>query len=182
MRVFVAIDIPEQVRAELEALQSELTIGRSVPSDNLHLTLCFLGEQPEQAVEEAHLALSVLRAAAFDLQLAGVGSFGNRAPRVIFADVARNADLAALEQRIARSLRRAGLQFEKRRFRPHVTIARLPRAVPPSELAMARDFLADHAAFKGSPFRVADFRLYRSVLTPRAALHDTLACYRLAEF
>lgn len=181
MRVFVAIDIPEQVRAELATLQADLTFGRSVPSDNLHLTLCFLGEQPEEAIEEAHLALMDLRPAAFDVQLAGVGSFGNREPRVIFADVERNADHAVLEERITRCLRRAGLRFEKRRFRPHVTIARLPRGISAFDLVRTHDFLAEHAAFRGSPFRVTDFRLFRSVLTPRAALHDTLACYQLAE-
>jgi 2'-5' RNA ligase len=45
MRVFVAIDLPDEVRRELETLQNALPVGRPVPAENLHLTLSFLGDQ-----------------------------------------------------------------------------------------------------------------------------------------
>lgn len=179
MRVFVAIDLPEHARAELGTLQSYLAVGRSVPSENLHLTLSFLGEQPDDAIEEANQALSTIRAVGFNVHLAGVGSFGNRFPQIIYADVARCHELVELERRITRSLRTAGLEFQKRRFRPHVTLARLPKFLSGAEIAAVRDFLAEKAAFRGSCFAVTRFQLYRSILTPRAALHDVLANYEL---
>ncbi|MFY0693367.1 MAG: RNA 2',3'-cyclic phosphodiesterase [Paracoccaceae bacterium] len=180
MRVFVAIDIPETIRAEITALQSAIPVGRRVPAENLHLTLRFLGEQPERAVEEAHEALSGLQAAPFQLQLAGVGSFGSRSPQVIYADLAPSSELAELERRITRALRQAGLAFPRQRFRPHVTLVRLPKIVAGVELERIRDSLADQAAFRGSVFEVHSFALYRSTLSPRGALHELLASYPLS--
>lgn len=179
MRVFVAIDLPDHVRAEIETLQSALPTGRRVPAENLHLTLNFLGEQTEDAIEEAHQALSTVNAPAFDLQLASVGSFGTRSPQVIFAEVSQCPDLLELETRTTRSLRTSGLEFQKRRFRPHVTIARLPKFLSAFELDRVRDCLAEHAAFRGSQFRVTGFQLYRSILRPQAAVHEPLASYPL---
>jgi len=171
--------LPDHVRAEIEILQSSLSTGRLVPSENLNLTLNFLGEQDEYAIEEAHQGLSSINAPAFDLRLAGVGSFGTRSPQVIFAEVSRCPDLLELEKRTSRSLRNSGLEFQKRRFRPHVTVARLPRSLSAFELDKVRGGLAEHAAFSGSPFRVASFQLYRSILSPRGALHEPLASYLL---
>jgi len=179
MRVFVAIGLPDFVRAELERLQNSLAVARFVPEENLHLTLRFLGEQPEKAVEEAHAALSDIHAPAFDLQLAGVGSFGKRSPQVIYANVARCQQLLDLEKRITRSLRHADLDFQKRRFRPHVTIARLPKMISGFEQARVHDKLADLSAFRGSHFEVNCFQLYQSILTPKGALYETLARYEL---
>jgi 2'-5' RNA ligase len=181
MRVFVAIDLPDHVRRELEALQSALPVGRAVPAENLHLTLSFLGDQNETAVEDAHEALATIRARAFEVQLAGVESFGHRSPQVIFADVARCPELLDLEQRVTRSLRHAGLAFQKRRFRPHVTLARLPKTLSSFELDRLRGYLAEHAALRGHLFRVTSFQLYQTTLMPQAALHDILASYPFAD-
>lgn len=181
MRVFVAIVLPDNVRRELEALQIALPVGRTVQAENLHLTLSFLGDQQESAVEDAHEALATIRARAFEVQLAGVGSFGHRSPQVIFVDVARCPELLDLEQRITRSLRHAGLEFQKQQFRPHVTLARLPKNLRALELARIRGYLAEHAAFRGTSFKVTCFQLCQSTLTPQAALHDILASYPLAD-
>lgn len=180
MRVFVAIELPDRVRAEIEGLQDHLTVGRDVPAENLHLTLSFLGEQPDYAVEDAHEALSAIHLPGFELQLAGVGSFGSRLPKVLFVDVAPCRALEDMERRITRSLRNAGLEFQKRRFRPHVTIARLPAHLSALDLDRVRDFLSERAEFRGSPFRVRSFQLYRSILSPKGAVHEPLARYDLA--
>lgn len=182
MRVFVAIDLPDYARAELVRFQNSLVIGRPVPEENLHLTLSFLGEQSEEAVEEAHEALSNIRATAFDLQLVGIDSFGNRSPQVIYAVVARCHQLLELEQRITRSLRNVGLKFQKRRFRPHVTIARLPNLMSGFERTNLDERLADLSGFRGSPFQVKSFQLYQSTLTQKGALHEPLANYELVKF
>lgn len=179
MRAFVAITVPDLPAGQLVALQRALTVGRPVPEENLHLTLCFLGEQDEEAVVEAHDTLSAISMPSFELQLAGLGTFGNRTPHVVVAEVAKSEALEALQARITRSLRNAGLGFEKRRFRPHVTIARLPNTLAPDELERIRRFLEERGGFRGSPFKVEHFTLYRSVLKPEAARHDELARYEL---
>ncbi|MEW9922448.1 RNA 2',3'-cyclic phosphodiesterase [Marimonas sp. MJW-29] len=180
MRAFVAIDLPDLVRGELGDLQNELAVGRAVPEENLHLTLCFLGEQPDEAIKEAHLALSCIQSSSFTLRLAGVGSFGKRSPQVIYADVAPSPGLMELEKRITRALRNAGLRFQKRRFRPHVTVTRLPKGLSVFEIANLQSRLAEVSAFQGSAFEVSSFQLYQSTLTPAGALHQVLANYELA--
>ena len=179
MRVFVAIDLPDHVRDEVEALQQTLTVGRLVPPENLHLTLCFLGEQPVDALEEAHEALSSIRLPEFDLQLAGIGTFGTHSPKVVFAEVMRSEPLIELERHVNRRLRAANLDFQKQRFRPHVTIARLAKVLPGFELGRLGDYLAEHAAFRSSRFRVKGFAMFRSTLLPGAARHEILASYDL---
>lgn len=179
MRAFVAIDLPETVRDELETLQNSLTTGRLVPTENLHLTLTFLGEQSEAAIEDAHKALSTIRVCAFDLQLVGLGTFGKRSPQVIYADVPKCEELVGLERRVTRTLRNAGLEFPKRRFRPHVTIARLPKLLSAFDLAEVRAYLEANAAFRGSRFEAGSFQLYRSILTSSGAQHEVLANYDL---
>lgn len=179
MRAFVAIDLPDHVREELRALQQGLRIGRLVPTENLHLTLSFLGEQSDEEIREAHQALSTVHNCAFELQLAGVDAFGGRMPQAIVADVRQCDALNSLEQRIVRSLRSAGLKFKKQRFRPHVTIARLRKFSSESELEQVRNYLAGNAVFQASCFTVKQFSLYQSTLRPEKALHEVLASYDL---
>jgi len=179
MRIFVAIELPDVVCDELVALQNRFALGRLVPEENFHLTLCFLGDQPDEAVEEAHLALSATHAPSFDLQLIGVGTFGRSAPLVVYATVVQSKALLALEQRITRSLRRAGLQFQKRRFRPHVTISRLPKSLSGFEMSDMEKRVADISTFQSSHFEVTTFQLYQSTLRPNGAVHELLASYQL---
>lgn len=179
MRVFVALDLPDDVRDELEDLQYALPVGRPVLLENLHLTLCFLGEQHDDAIEAAHDALSSVQRSAFSLELAGVGTFGRNSPNVVFADVAPCAALIELEKTIVRSLRHAGLEFQRQRFRPHVTLARLRKDLAPPDLGRLGEFLADQSTFRSLSFRVENFQLYQSILMPDAARHEILASYDL---
>ncbi len=180
MRVFLAIDLPDAIRGELEMLQEHLPVGRQVPSDNLHLTLCFLGDQSDAACEDAHEALAEVHAEPFDLRLAGLGTFGKKTAQVIFADVERCEELIELERKITRKLRNAGVQFQKRRFRPHVTIARLSKTLSIHGLTQVQSFLASQGNFQGSRFQVREFHFYCSTLTPDQARHEILATYDLS--
>lgn len=180
MRVFLAIDLPDAIRGELERLQEYLPVGRMVPFDNLHLTLSFLGEQSEDACEDAHEALTDVHAQPFDLRLAGLGTFGKKNPQVIFADVEKCEALIELERKITRKLRSAGVQFQKRRFRPHVTIARLSKTLSTHGLAEVQNFLAGQGDFQGSQFQVREIHFYHSTLMPDQARHEILASYGLS--
>lgn len=179
MRIFVAIDLPQDVRDALGHLQTLLAEGRPVPVGNLHLTLSFLGDQTEEAVENAHLALTSVRAAPFCLELSGIGSFATATQQVIFADMKRSEALLGLEARIVRALRQAGLAFGKRRFRPHVTLARLPKHLSDAGLARVAEDLARLSGVCAPAFEVDRFYLYRSTLTPKMAMHEPLADYPL---
>jgi 2'-5' RNA ligase len=177
MRVFVAIPVPEEVGAALEDLQADLPLGRLADPETFHVTLAFLGEEPDARVEAAHEALTGLAAAPFTLRLDGLGSFGGREMQVLFAAVAPSEPLAALHRKVRSLLHGAGIMPDRRRFRPHVTLARF-RPGEGGDPALAR-FLARHAGFGSAPFPAAEVVLYRSHLTKGGAVHEPLAAYPL---
>jgi 2'-5' RNA ligase len=170
MRAFVAIDLPSDVRAALGRVQSHLSFGRATDEGQLHVTLAFLGDQPDAMVEAAHDALSALRVPAFPLQIQGLGSFGGD---VLWAGLRDPAPVVALHNRIVPALYGAGIVLDRRRFRPHVTLARFDRPDP----ARLATFLQAQSAFPCPAFTVASLGLWRSTLTKGGAVHDELARY-----
>lgn len=177
MRAFVAIDLPEEVSGALERLQAVLPVGRPVPPENLHLTLAFLGEQPEDALEELNFELEAIRQPPFELRFDGLGAFGGDRPRVLFADVAPNPALSGLRRRVVKALRRAGIAPSKERFHPHVTLARFGERAAPEVAARLRRFVAETSADTVPGFPVTGFGLYASTLRPTGARHELLARY-----
>lgn len=174
MRAFIAIELPEGVLAALHRLQDALPLGRATDPDQLHLTLAFLGERPEADILAAHEALEGLRAPAFEAQLWGLGTFET----ALWAGVRDAAPLKALQGRVLNGLHGAGLMLERRRFRPHVTLARLPDLHPDGERQLAR-WIEARAAFPSPPFAVSEVVLWRSTLHRGGAHHDALARYPL---
>ena len=177
MRAFVAIDLPEEASGALERLQAALPVGRPVPPENFHLTLAFLGEQPEEALEELNLELEAIKQPPFELRFDGLGAFGGDRPRVLFADVAPNPALSGLRARIVKAVRRAGMAPPKKAFHPHVILARFGDRAAPDVTARLRRFVAETSASPAPGFPVAAFCLYASTLHPTGARHELLARY-----
>ena len=132
MRLFVAVDIGDEVRAslalELKALRKTHPDVKWVEPDRLHLTLAFLGEIPDERLSE--ISAAVDRAAkpsvAFSCAVKGLGWFGaERSPRVVWAGVEEALDLMVLQTGIAEGLRGIGLAPEDRAFHPHLTLGRV---------------------------------------------------------
>ena len=138
-RLFVALDLPEHVRAALAAWGAGIAAEvhgeralRVLPPESLHVTLCFLGWRDEGHVEAiAALALGAARAdaPAPPLALGSPAWLPRRRPRVLAVDLADDGGaLAGLQARVSDALEAgAGFEPEKRPFRPHVTVARVPR-------------------------------------------------------
>lgn len=179
MRAFFAIPLPETAVSALEDLQADMPFGRPVPSENLHLTLAFLGELPDHAVEAAHEAAGQINRAAFTLELAGLGTIGGRTPALVHIGVTPNPDLADLHRRIRSRLHGAGLMLPRERFMPHVTLARFGKRLSPTDTARLGGLLANHALLRLSPFPVHHFSLFRSTLGPDGAVYEELARYSL---
>lgn len=177
-RCFIAVDPGEITRNALARMQSSLMIGRAMDVETLHLTLAFLGDQGDAALEDLHDALSGIRADRFTLEVSGLGTFGGDAPHTLWAGVADEPGLTTLQAKVARAVRRAGLTMPARRFVPHITIARLrPNQAAHPELAR---FIAANAGISLPPEPVVGFTLYASTLRPEGALHEPLAQYPLS--
>ena len=101
------------------------------PLEALHVTLRFFGEIREDVARDLDAELSAVRAAPFEIELAGVGAFGDGPDiHAIWAGVAETEPLLRLARACETAARRAGLKAETRHYRPHVTLAYLRRADP----------------------------------------------------
>lgn len=177
MRLFVALALPDAIRDSLDALAAGVPGVRWVPPENRHLTLCFVGEADGGAAEELDAALAAVAMPAFDLSLYGVGAFERRRqPHALWAGVAPQPALVRLHERVDAAVRRAGLEPERRRFKPHVTLGRVKQRAGPHLVA----WLKGNALFRTAPFTVAGFTLFRSYLGHAAAHYEPLADYPLA--
>jgi 2'-5' RNA ligase len=177
VRCFVAVLLPEQVRISLAAVGAELrerTRGLSwVRSDNLHLTLRFLGGIEPATL--AHVSAAVTEAAAtvvpFTVRLGGVGGFpGGRAPRVLWAGVlAGGEEMGTLHAVLETALAARGIPRESRPFHPHVTLA---RARDPRGASGVASLLGGRLSF--GEVRVTALHLMRSELDPRGARYSVV--------
>lgn len=177
VRLFVALELPDELRARLAALEAGVQGARWVAPENLHLTLRFIGEVPEPEFQPIAEALAAVAGAPFQLGLKGVGQFGDRRrARVLWAGVAPADPVQRLRSGVESRLQRAGLAPEGRKFKPHVTLARL-RDTP---LDAVGNFLVDHGRFESPPFEVSSFALFSSHLGQAGAIHSVEADYPLA--
>lgn len=179
MRAFIAISLPAPVRQQLAGLRESLPFGRPVPEENLHLTLAFLDDQPESLLRDLHEQLSLIRAEPFELSLSGLGIFGGPKPRVLFAEVEESGPLRSLHREVKGAVRRVDLTLPRERFRPHVTLARLPGQLSPLRARQLQLYLENHIGAPLPGFRVEDFTLFHSILGRDGARHEELATYPL---
>lgn len=131
MRLFAAIDLPEEMRralgAQRDACRADLPPASWVKERNLHLTLVFFGEVDDVACRRLAPAL---RLAARDfrapfLTVEGAGAFPPRGPiRVVWVGVAPAGPLARLSDSLRAAARTAGVAFDEKPFAAHVTLAR----------------------------------------------------------
>ena len=159
MRLFTALDIPPGVKASLAALLDRLRPLAKlhwIPVEKLHVTTKFIGEWPEDRLEELRRALGTVTAPApVEVAIRRIGWLPNpRSARVLYAGVESSeslTSLAAVTERIAVS---AGVPAEPRIYRPHVTLARARKRVPLGALkhTLAEIELSDIGRYTASSF------------------------------
>jgi len=161
MRLFVALDLPWEIKEELSDLSFNLIGARWVPADNFHLTLRFIGEASRLQAEEIDLALATLRGRSFAFSLTGLGWF-EKAGRVstLWVGVERNPDLAKLQAKVESALYRIGLPPDRRRFTPRVTLARMDCPVTPA----LTHFVQANNLYRSAPIRADNVTLFSSFL------------------
>ncbi|WP_424989887.1 RNA 2',3'-cyclic phosphodiesterase [Fluviibacterium sp. S390] len=178
MRSFVALAVPGFQSDALEKVQHMLPSGRKVPPENFHVTLAFMDDQPVEVLDDLHLELEQVRQDGVAVEIAGLNTQGG--PAIAFAEVTLTDPLVALQGQVARAARRAGITLERRRFRPHVTLARYRKEMRPEDLDKLGRALQTHAQLRLPAFEPRAFGLYRSTLTSSGAVYDLMAEYPLA--
>jgi len=177
IRLFAALAIPGDVGEALAARQHGLLDARWRPIEAFHVTLRFFGDIPEDKADDLDLELEQVRGQPLDLELEGVGAFGEGADiSAIWAGVKPTPGLEQLARRCETAARRAGLKPETRAYRPHVTMAYLRR---PDAAAVAR-WLQAHNLLREGPFTATAFGLYSSTLGGEGSRYSLERLYSLA--
>lgn len=176
-RLFVGLALPPATRMHLSLLAGGIPNARWVSPENFHLTLRFIGEVPGHVADDIDQTLAGLSARGFALSLTGVGTFdkGGRLSS-LWVGVERNPSLEHLQGKVERAVVRAGCEPERRRFLPHVTLARIERS---PEEKVAR-FVQEHGTFRHGPVEVTSFVLFQSMLGKEQAHYVPEAEYALA--
>ncbi len=175
MRTFIAVDIKNQRLLEaLEELARTKADIKVVTPENLHMTLKFLGEIPEDKAEAVATAMErcLEGFGAFDVVIRGLGAFPtNKRPRVIWAGFAVNGEkFVAMNKSLEEKLSELGVQMGER-FHPHLTLARARSARGKEELVA---LLERWKNAELGDFRVEKVELKKSTLTPKGPIYSTL--------
>ena len=168
-RFFVAIDLPESTRQLLANLDPNTRGMRWTDSSQMHLTLSFLSNVPENVDLKLREKLTAIQFGAFFLPVNGVGSFSAKgSPKIVWIGVGKaHPHLFQIYKRVQEAALAVGLEPELRPWHPHITIARC-RDVSAQAL---RKFLQSNAGFDAGMIRVDAFHLYSSKLTPAGPIH-----------
>ena len=156
IRLFTALEIPDEAAEKLARLQQGLEGARWIERGDLHITLRFIGDVAENIAADIDAALAEIPVAPFGIELEGVGEFGGARPNALWAGVRMSEPLRILQGRHESAMRRVGLKPETRKFHPHVTVARLGRAAPED----VGRYIAANNLFAAPRFTVGRFTLF----------------------
>ena len=193
MRAFIAVDLSEEIRAKIAGIQQEfaglgLTQGavKFVDAKQTHQTVKFLGDVPDDGVEQIKSALAGISQKPFELELRGVGFFPAasldkaRNIRVIWMGIERGAEkLKALQEEVESEMHALGFPLEKR-FSAHVTLCRVKKPLrPENELRRVLKKIEELREVEAGKMLVEELKLKKSTLTPKGPIYGDLYVKRL---
>lgn len=183
MRTFLGIDLPDEIKKNIKEVIEKLKKvkeARTVKLENLHITLKFLGDVEEKKIEliKEKLKSSFSDFPCFEVKLKGIGVFPEeKRVRVLWIGVEDNGILKKLNEKIERIMEKFGFEREKE-FVSHITIARF-KSVP--NLNFIREFLEKHRDAVFGKFKIEDFFLYESFLTPEGPIYRKIERFILSK-
>ena len=177
-RLFVALPVPEEVADDLVALQSGVPDARWQPAENFHVTLCFAGEVQGGMMRDLEEELSDIAGSRFSVDIAGVEQFSSgEQPKALVALVEKSDRLDWLQQKVSTVARNCGIEVERRKFRPHVTLARFSNGAETGH--HIAQFMASHSTFHAGPWVADHFALYSSRRGSGGSVYREEAAYDL---
>jgi len=188
VRCFIAIGLPDEVKAGLKDLQAQLKSGgqgsiKWVDPYSIHLTLKFLGGVDGDKISPITAAMeeAVQGVSSFSLKVEGLGAFPNlRRVQVVWVGMSGEVDkLAHLQQRLESGLAGLGFAPEKRRFTPHLTLARVRDRVSLDERERLGELIAGTKFEAARSFPVEAVSLMRSQLTREGAIYSRISAAAL---
>ncbi len=180
LRLFIAVPVPENIKTGIRGFQSSLDSRVPeekvswVPPENIHLTLVFLGNTPETAIERISQAAreAAQEEEPFHMEVGSGGAFPSpKNPRILWVGINGAEPLCRIKERLdEKLLERAGIKPEKRKYTPHLTIARVRRRYP--RMKTAKLLIDENPGF-GS-FKAESLELIESILQPSGVRYRVL--------
>lgn len=186
MRFFIALEIPEENKQQFQTIQKGLQTlipqARLTTPDKIHLTLAFIGEQPEQFKDKfiGVLEDAARNIASFEITPAYIDGFPDiHHPQVLWVGVKDDIDkLYIIHERIQDGLESLRLPTDERRFIPHITIAKLNQHPFTIDQSLERN-LEKVMAANFEPIQILSIKLFQSIPEGGLHTHNTLAEIRL---
>ena len=157
-RLFAALPVPDQVADRLTPLAVDIHGARWRRRDQYHITLCFYGQVDGETADAIADALDEIHAPSLELKVEGVGWFGRREPRALYARIVENEALSALAASCRKIARKFDVKLGQDPFLPHITLAYCNQT--PLEAAMA--WSEDFQILNTDRFIADEFHLYES--------------------
>jgi 2'-5' RNA ligase len=181
MRLFAGLDLPYEMRRNLELLLHLLKPKARIrwsPVSNLHLTTKFIGEFPEERLEELKAALAAVPPpGVLRIAIRGLSWFPDAdRPRVLVAGIEAPVSLTALARDTDAACSRLGIELDNKDYRPHLTLARIRAGEPLFELKKA---ILELPSVDFGAFSADKFHLYQSQLSPGGSIYTKLATFPL---
>ena len=195
MRLFLALDIDDAIRTRIlrfvEGVRNFAPDARWMKEESLHVTLKFIGEQPDAAVEQIKAAAATISAATSNIDFRGYGFFPTpKSARVFWIGMDTGPQLAALAGAIDEQLAPLGIAKEERKFSPHLTLARGPGGSgapqrrredgPKQTFQRLQEKLSALPAPEFGSMTPREFFLYQSQLSPKGSKYTKLAKFPLS--
>ena len=155
-RLFTGLEIPQNLAQDLATYRGGIHGARWIDAEFYHLTLRFIGDIDDARADEVYDTLGQIRRKPFTVTLDALDTFGGDKPRAIIARAQPNQELVELQAEQERLIRRIGMAPEPRKFKPHVTLARL-RATSAWSVA---EYLSARGLFLLRKFHVDRFVLF----------------------
>ncbi len=193
MRVFVGLDIDDAIRTRLETFMDGVRgwapEARWVRPESMHVTLKFIGEKPDDAVEQIKQSLSSIRAGAIDISFRGYGFFPTaRAPRVFWVGIEAGPQLVSVAKSVDKAMAGLGIPAEDHKFSPHLTLARRGSSGAPhwekgdaanDGFQRLQEKLSAMPALEFGTMTARELFLYQSHLMPGGARYTRVARFEL---
>ena len=183
MRLFVATSFPPEILRDLN--ERVTTLRPRLPSaswsreETQHLTLAFLGEQPQSLPTRLAepMRTELLAASSFEARLRGCGFFPHpRHARVGWIGLEPEQRFVGVATLVRNVVRQAGVTLDGGEFKPHLTLFRIRDPWPPASIDLFTKSFRDYAS---DPFTVSAVTLLSSRLDPRGAIHTPLQSFAI---
>ena len=189
-RLFIAVKLPQNVKAALSSCISDVMKKTNCPMTpvkdvSMHITLAFLGDTDPREINEIKTVLTdaASKHTAFSLAVDSLGSFSSGGvPRTLLAHIGGDSEaLVSLQKDVAYALDELGLDYDRKAFKPHITIARIRNGATPLQITKLKQVYKETVLPDTGTFDVKGFTLFKSDLTYAGPVYTPRAEFTLSD-